>query len=317
MGQSCCDCSMWIFPQIFTIILWCRYSYHSFPRHRKMLNDLSSVTQLVNDGSRVSVCVYDSEPLPKTGKQGVRVNRKAEMVDQIKKQNHERKTGQSVSQLGKMEICWWQAWLWSVWTDLWAEWSHFLSRGNFLASGGILETWWSHLNALAPFLSSLDDDWATSCTFPVLGQNLLSHPSCSLEQSCIPEPHLICTFFFKHTLSSLFHKPSMQSSICSFTQARTLKRCASRVMNKVRDQFLPSHTIPGSVPSIMRNINLSYIFENNAKTWLNYVTKHAVSLADVLPLPPPPPIAILFWWRNQGIDLHSCSCSSFLRWVAL
>lgn len=71
-----------------------------------MLNDLSSVTQLVNDGSRVSVCVSDSEPLPKTGKQGVRVNRKAEMVDQIKKQNHERKTGQSISQLGKMEICW-------------------------------------------------------------------------------------------------------------------------------------------------------------------------------------------------------------------
>ena len=49
----------------------------------------------------------DSEPLPKTGKQEVRVNRKAEMVDQIKKQNHERKTGQSISQLGKMEICWW------------------------------------------------------------------------------------------------------------------------------------------------------------------------------------------------------------------
>ena len=128
-------------------------------------------------------------------------------------------------------------------------------KGELLASGGILETWWSHLNALAPFL-----------TFPVSGQNLLLHPSCSLEQSCIPEPHLICTFFFKHTLSSLFHKPSMQSSICSFTQARTLERCASRVMNKVRDRFLPSHTVPGSVPSIMGNINLSYIFENNAKT---------------------------------------------------
>lgn len=31
-------------------------------------------------------------------------------------------------------------------------------KGELLASGGILETWWSHLNALAPFLSFLDDD---------------------------------------------------------------------------------------------------------------------------------------------------------------
>lgn len=44
-----------------------------------MLNDLSSLTQLVNDGTRVSIRVSDSEPLLKTGKQGVRVNRKAEM----------------------------------------------------------------------------------------------------------------------------------------------------------------------------------------------------------------------------------------------
>lgn len=158
-----------------------------------------------------------------------------------------------------------QVWLWSVWTDLWAEWSHFLSRGDFLASGGILETWWSHLNASAPFLSSLDDDQATSRAFPVAGQNLLFHPSCSLEWSCIPERHLICTFFFKHTLSSLFHKPSMHSSIYSFTQARTLECCASRVMNKVRDRFHLSQTIPGNVPSIPGNINLSYIFENNAR----------------------------------------------------
>ena len=183
-----------------------------------MLNDLSRVTQLVNDGTRVSIQASDSEPLLKKGKWGVRVNRKAEMVDHIKKQNRERQTGQSISQLGKMETCWWSGVLWSVWTDLWAEWSHFLSRGDFLASGGILETWWSHLNVSAPLLRSLDDDQATSRTFPVSGQNLLSHPSCSLislnlDWSCIPEPYLICTFFFKHTLSALSHKPSIHSPI--------------------------------------------------------------------------------------------------------
>lgn len=62
--------------------------------------------QLVNDGTRVSIRASDSEPLLEKGKRGVRVNRKAEMVDQIKKQNREGKTGQSISQLGKMETCW-------------------------------------------------------------------------------------------------------------------------------------------------------------------------------------------------------------------
>lgn len=164
-----------------------------------MLNDLSNVVQLVNDGIRIWIQVSDSEPLPKTGKRGVRMARKAEMADQVKKQNHRRNTRQDIDRLIKMGTCWWSGMAVRAGTDLQAEGSHFLSRWNFIASGGVLATWWSHLTASAASLCSTDSDRATSHTFPVSGQNLSSHLSrslisLSLGQNCIPGTHLICTF---------------------------------------------------------------------------------------------------------------------------
>lgn len=61
------------------------------------------------------------------------------MMDQIKKQNHREKDWAKYWPTGKDGDLLVIRRAVGVWTDLWAEWSHFLSRGDFLTS--LEESW--------------------------------------------------------------------------------------------------------------------------------------------------------------------------------